>query len=56
MPFSDHHQYDSVNEPLVVFSFKKDYTANPQKNWRQKDVVLFLVTTLASRGQTKKVK
>jgi exportin-2 (importin alpha re-exporter) len=30
------------------------YGTNPQKNWRQKDVVLFLVTTLASRAQTKK--
>jgi exportin-2 (importin alpha re-exporter) len=32
----------------------QEYAANPTKNWRQKDVVLFLVTTLASRGQTKK--
>ncbi|CAF0704688.1 unnamed protein product [Brachionus calyciflorus] len=32
----------------------QEYSANPQKNWRQKDVVLFLVTTLASKGQTKK--
>jgi exportin-2 (importin alpha re-exporter) len=31
-----------------------EYSLNPAKNWRQKDVVLFLVTTLASRGQTKK--
>lgn len=28
--------------------------ADPKKNWRQKDVALFLVTTLASKGQTKK--
>lgn len=33
----------------------EQHNANPAKNWRQKDVVLFLVTTLASRGQTKRV-
>lgn len=33
----------------------EQHAANPAKNWRQKDVSLFLVTTLASRGQTKKV-
>lgn len=37
-----------------VNALLQEYSENPQKNWRQKDVVLFLVTTLASRGQTKK--
>jgi len=37
-----------------VSALLQEYSANPQKNWRQKDVVLFLVTTLASRAQTKK--
>ena len=38
-----------------VSALLQEFSANPQKNWRQKDVVLFLVTTLASRAQTKKV-
>jgi len=38
-----------------VSALLQEYSTNPQKNWRQKDVVLFLVTTLASRAQTKKV-
>jgi len=37
-----------------VSALLQEFSTNPQKNWRQKDVVLFLVTTLASRGQTKK--
>ena len=37
-----------------VSALLQEYGANPAKNWRQKDVVLFLVTTLASRAQTKK--
>jgi len=32
----------------------EQHVVNPAKNWKQKDVVLFLVTTLASRGQTKR--
>ncbi len=46
-------------EVVAIFSsyvnaLIQEYSVNPQKNWRQKDVVLFLVTTLASRAQTKK--
>lgn len=37
-----------------VNALLQEYSVNPNKNWRQKDVALFLVTTLASRGQTKK--
>lgn len=37
-----------------VSALLQEYSVNPTKNWRQKDVVLFLVTTLASRAQTKK--
>ena len=37
-----------------VSQLLQEYSQNPQTNWRQKDVVLFLVTTLASRAQTKK--
>ena len=38
-----------------VSALLQEYAASPQKNWRQKDVALFLVTTLASRAQTVKV-
>lgn len=37
-----------------VSALLQEFSANPRKNWRQKDVVLYLVTTLASRAQTKK--
>jgi len=37
-----------------VTALLQEYAANPTKNWRQKDVVLYLVTILASRAQTKK--
>jgi exportin-2 (importin alpha re-exporter) len=48
-------------EVVAIFStyvsaLLQEYTTNPQKNWRQKDVALFLVTTLASRAQTVKVR
>ncbi len=29
-----------------------EYSANPEKNWPKKDVAVFLVTSLASKGQT----
>ena len=46
-------------EVVAIFStyvtaLLQEYSTNPKKNWRQKDVVLYLVTTLASKGQTKK--
>lgn len=37
-----------------VTALLQESAADPKKNWRQKDVALFLVTTLASRAQTKK--
>ena len=37
-----------------VSALLQEHSVNPAKNWRQKDVALFLVTTLASRAQTKK--
>lgn len=30
------------------------YVENPMQNWRSKDATLYLVTSLASRGQTQK--
>lgn len=30
------------------------YSENPVQNWRSKDATLYLVTSLASRGQTQK--
>lgn len=30
------------------------YSENPSQNWRSKDATLYLVTSLASRGQTQK--
>lgn len=30
------------------------YSDNPAQNWRSKDATLYLVTSLASRGQTQK--
>jgi hypothetical protein len=30
------------------------YTENPWENWRDKDTVLYLVTSLASKGQTQR--
>lgn len=37
-----------------VTALLQESATDPKKNWRQKDVALFLVTTLASRAQTKK--
>lgn len=37
-----------------VTTLLQESASDPKKNWRQKDVALFLVTTLASRAQTKK--
>lgn len=46
-------------EVVAIFSsyvtaLLQESATDPKKNWRQKDVALFLVTTLASKGQTKK--
>ena len=35
--------------------FLKEYSQNPVTNWKSKDAAIFLVTTLASKGQTQKV-
>jgi len=37
-----------------VSTLLQESATDVKKNWRQKDVALFLVTTLASKGQTKK--
>lgn len=37
-----------------VGALLQEFSSNPQKKWREKDAALFLVTTLASRGQTRR--
>ena len=32
----------------------QSYKENPQQNWRSKDTALYLVTSLASKGQTQR--
>ena len=36
-----------------VGALLQEFSLSPQKKWRQKDTAMFLVTTLASRGETK---
>ena len=36
--------------------FFQEYTKDPVRNWKNKDSALYLVTSLASKGQTQKVR
>lgn len=37
-----------------IVALLQEFSTNPLRKWREKDAALFLVTTLASRGQTRK--
>ena len=34
----------------------QEYNANPKQNWQKKDAAIFLITSLASKGKTQKVR
>lgn len=38
-----------------VNSMLAEYAKNPGQNWKHKDAAIYLVTSLASKGQTQKV-
>ena len=44
-----------TNFSQYVQAMLAEYTKNPAQNWKNKDAAVFLVTSLAAKGQTQKV-
>ena len=48
---------DACNVPsnMIMCFVLQSYSKNPKGNWKNKDAAIFLITSLAAKGQTQKV-